>query len=61
MILAQLFHSLWRNKSLLADLYALSLHGLSEHENKENIYAQRTTDFLCPDRNQNAVVLHFIQ
>ena len=32
MILAQQFPSHWGNRPLLADLYALSLHGLSEHE-----------------------------
>ena len=34
MTLAQQFPSLWGNRSLLADLYALPLHGLSEHESK---------------------------
>ena len=51
MILAQQFPSLWGNRSLLADLYELSLHGLSEHESKGNMYRQLTTDFLSLDRN----------
>ena len=38
--------TLWGNRSLLADLYALSLHGPSEHESKLNMYRQLTTDFL---------------
>ena len=32
MILAQQFPSRWGNRPLLADLYVLSLHGLSEYE-----------------------------
>ena len=34
LILAEQFPSLSGNRSLLAHLYALSFHGLSEHENK---------------------------
>ena len=32
MLLAQQFPSVWGNRSVSADLHALSLHGLSEHE-----------------------------
>ena len=59
MILAQQFPSLWRNKSLIADLYVLSLHGLSEHESQGDMYCQLTTDFLSLDRHQNVSILHF--
>ena len=34
MILVLQFPSLWKDGSLLADLYTLSLYALSEHENK---------------------------
>ena len=51
MILAQNFPSFWGIRSLLADLYALSFHELSEHENKGNVYRQLTTDFPSLDRN----------
>ena len=51
MVLAQKFPSLWGNRSLLADLHALSLHGLSKHESKGNMYHQLTTDFLSLDKN----------
>ena len=61
MILAQQFPSLWGNRSLLADLCALSLHGLSEHGSKGNMYRQLTTDILSLDRNQNVSILHFLQ
>ena len=61
MILAQQFPSLWGNRSLLTDLCALSLHGLSEHGSKGNMYLQRTTNFLGLDRNQNISILHFLQ
>ena len=61
MILAQQFPTLWGNRSLLADLYALLLHGLSEHESKANMYHQLTADFLSLDRNQNVSILHFLQ
>ena len=52
MIIAQQFPSLWGNRSLLADLYASSLHKLSEHESKGNMYSRLTTNFLRLDRNQ---------
>ena len=45
MILAQQFRSLWGNRPLLADLYALPLHAL--------LLCQITTDFLSLDRNRN--------
>ena len=45
MILAQQFPPLLGNRSLFADLYALSLHGLSEHGSKGNMYRQLTSDF----------------
>ena len=51
MALAQKFPSLWGSRSHLADLYALSLQGLSEHESKGNMCRQLTTDFLSLDRN----------
>ena len=51
MILAQQFPSVWGNRSLLVDSYALSLHGLSEHESKGNMCRQLTTDFLSLYRN----------
>ena len=38
MVLAQQFPSLWGNRSILADLYALSLHGVSEQERKGDMY-----------------------
>ena len=43
--------SIWGNRFLLADLYVLSLHGLSEHESKGNMYCQLTTEFVSLDRN----------
>ena len=61
MILARQFPSLWGNRSLLADLHALLLHGLSEHEIMENMYRQVTTNFLSLDKNQNGIILHFLQ
>ena len=51
MILAQNFPSFWGIRSLLADLYALSFHELSEHENKGNVYRHLITDFPSLDRN----------
>ena len=60
-ILTVQFPSLWGNISLLADLYTLSLHGLSEHENKGSMYCLLTTDFFSFDGNQNAIILRFLQ
>ena len=51
MILAQKLSSVWKIRSLLDYLYALSLHGLSEHESKGNMYCQFTSEFLSLDKN----------
>ena len=40
--------------------YKLSLHGLSEHDKKGNMYRQLTIDFLNLDRNRNVIILHFL-
>ena len=47
--------------SLLADLYVLSFHGLSEHENEENMYRQLTTDFFSLDRIRNFIIISYHQ
>ena len=41
--------------------YKLSLHRLSEHDNKGNMYCQLTTDFPYLDRNRNVIILLFFQ
>ena len=51
----------WENRSLFADLYASSLHGLSEHGSKGNMHRQLTTDFLSLDSNQNVSIRYFLQ
>ena len=60
-MLAQQFSPFLENRSLFADLYASSLHGLSEHGSKGNMHRQLTTDFLSLDSNQNVSIPYFLQ
>ena len=50
-VLFEQFLSLWENRPLLADLYALSIHRLLKCESKWNMYCELTADFLNLDRN----------
>ena len=49
MILAPEYPLVWGNTFLLADLYALSLHGPSGNVNRENMNRQLTADFFSPE------------
>ena len=53
MILAQQFPSCWGNRSLLADLYALSLHELSEHERKGSVNLPLTFSVLIETKSSS--------
>ena len=50
----------WGNRSLLADLYALSRHEPVKH-GERGIYHQLITGFISPDRSQNVSIHNFLQ